>query len=136
MFETFALWLHNDAFRLAYALILAAVLGLPMIFIARWYHGNIRQTEGGRRLMERQNAGRVGPRSLRGVDDGIGLARDISAGRYGDHAKRTQGRVYVYVLAWMIAVLVVAGLMIAAQHFYPKPGLGGLPAPAIPLRAA
>ena len=98
MFETFALWLHDDTFSKAYILVLMAVMVLPMVLLARWYHGNITNTEGGRKLMKRQNAGQVRPRSLRGVADGAGMAHDISAGRYGEHARNMQRRVYIYVL--------------------------------------
>ena len=129
MFETFARWLHNDTFSAIYILVLMAVMVLPMVLLARWYHGNINTTAGGRELMKRQNAGRVGPRSLRGVGDGASMARDISAGRYGDDVKRMQRRVYVYVLAWILGVAALAGPLIAAQALYPKPGINSKTAP-------
>jgi hypothetical protein len=125
MFETFALWLHDDTFSMAYILVLMAVMVVPMVLLARWYHGNINNTEGGRKLMKRQNAGQVGPHSLRGVADGAGMVRDISAGRYGEDAKGMQKRVYLYVLAWLFAVGVLAGLLITAQALYPPPGVEG-----------
>jgi hypothetical protein len=123
MFETFALWLHDDTFSKAYILVLMAVMVLPMVLLARWYHGNITNTEGGRKLMARQDAGKVRPRSLRGVADGAGMAHDISAGRYGEHARNMQRRVYIYVFAWLLAVGVLAGLLITAQALYPPPGI-------------
>lgn len=129
MFKTFALWLHDDTFSLVYSLILFLVMLLPMLLTARWYHRNINKTEGGQRLMKRQNAGRVGPRSLRGVGDGLPMMRDIAAGRYGDHARQLQRRVYQVTILWVLAVALMAGLMMAAQEYYPKPRAGSQTAP-------
>ena len=129
MFETFAKWLHDDTFSLAYSLALFFVMTAPMLLLARWYHRNIGKTEGGRRLMDRQNAGMVGPRRLTGVEDGLPIARDIAAGRYGPEAKRMQSRVYVVSIVWLLAVGLMAGLMIAAQEYYPKPSANGQAAP-------
>ncbi len=123
MFETFALWLHNDTFLNVYLGILVAVMVLPMWLLARWYHGNINTTKGGRELMKRQNAGRVGPRSLRGVGDTAGMARDIASGRYGDDAKRMQKRVYIVCLGWILGTAALAGPLIYAQSQYPKPDI-------------
>ena len=121
MFETFALWLHDDTFLNVYIGVLVAVMVLPMVMLARWYHGNINNTEGGQELMRRQNAGGVGPRSLRGIGDAVGMARDIAAGRYGDEAKRMQHRVYIICLAWVLGIAALAGPLIYAQAQYPKP---------------
>ena len=124
MFETFAHWLHDDTFLNVYLGVLVAVMVLPMVMLTRWYHGNINKTEGGRKLMERQNAS-----GTRNLGAGIGMMHDISAGRYGAEARQMQSRVYVYVLAWVLAVGAVAGLMITAQAVYPKPGINSQAAP-------
>lgn len=129
MFKTFALWLHDGTFSLVYSVALFAVMTVPMLLLAIWYHGNIKKTEGGRRLMVRQNAGRVRPHSLNGVGDAIPIMRDIAAGRYGQQAKRMQGRVYVVTILWLLAVALMAGLMIAAQEAYPKPSANSQSAP-------
>jgi hypothetical protein len=126
MFETFAHWLHDDTFLTAYIAVLLAVMVLPMVLLARWYHGNINETEGGQKLMERQNASGV-----RNLGAGVGMMRDISAGKYGDEAKRMQKRVSVYILSWVLAVGALAGLMITAQELYPKPGSNSQNAPAV-----
>ena len=125
MFETFGRLLHNDAFLFAYLVVFLCVLVLPMLVLARWYHGNINKSAGGRALMGHQNAGRVGPRSLRGVGDSLGMARDITSGRYGREAMRMQNRVYAWALAWLLAVGVIASLMIVAMDQYPRPGING-----------
>jgi len=124
MFETFARWLHNDTFLNVYIGVLLAVMVLPMVLLARWYHGNINQTEGGRELMKRQNAS-----GSRNLGAGIDMMRDISAGRYGDEPKRMQKRVSVYILLWVLAFGTLAGLMITAQELYPEPGINRQSAP-------
>lgn len=125
MFETFARWLHNDTFSTAYLIALMGVMVLPMVLLARWYHGNINKTEGGRKLMERQNAS-----GARNLGEGASMMRDVSAGRYGAEAKQMQSRVYVYVLAWILGVAALAGPLIAAQTLYPKPDANSQTAPA------
>ena len=124
MFETFARWLHNDTFLNLYIGVLLAVMVLPMVLLARWYHGNINQTEGGRELMKRQNAS-----GSRNFGAGIDMMRGISAGRYGDEPKRMQKRVSVYILLWVLAFGTLAGLMITAQELYPEPGINRQSAP-------
>jgi hypothetical protein len=122
MFETFAKWLHDDTFTLIYSIAVFLVMLVPMLLLARWYHGNINKTAGGRRLMSRQNAALVGHRTMNGIGDAIPMMRDIAAGRYGPEAKRMQSRVYVVSIVWVLVVALMAGLMIAAQEYYPKPG--------------
>jgi hypothetical protein len=129
MFETFAHWLHDDTFLNVYLGVLVAVMVLPMVMLTRWYHGNINETEGGQKLMKRQNAGRVGPHSLRGTGDAVGMARDIASGRYGEDVKRMQNRVYVVCLAWIVGIAAVAGPLIYAQSQYPKPDINSQTAP-------
>ena len=73
--------------------------------------------------MARQNARQVGPRSLRGVGYGIGMARDIDSGRHRRDAMRMQIRVYAWTLAWLLAVGVIASLMIVAMEQYPRPDI-------------
>lgn len=119
MLEIFAGWLRDDTFLRAYIFFMLAVMALPMVLLARWYHGNIGKTEGGRELMARQDEGRVRPRSLSGAGDAIPMARDIAAGRYGDETRRMQRRVYVYVALWLLAVAIAAAPLVLANHFYP-----------------
>jgi len=129
MFKTFAHWLHDGTFLSIYIGVLIAVMVLPMVMLARWYHGKINATTGGRDLMKRQNAVRVGPHSQRGTGDAAGMARDISSGRYGEDAKRMQNRVYIICLGWILGIVALAGPLIYAQSQYPKPDISSQTGP-------
>lgn len=91
-----------------------AVMILPMVVLARWYHNNIGRTQGGRDLMQRQNRANV--RAPAQLLSGIGMMRDIASGRYGSKARRMQIRVYQVVAAWLFANLVCFGLLLWAQE--------------------
>lgn len=100
----------DEGFRSAYLMGAFAVLILPMVALSWWYHTNIGKTPGGRHLMKIHNAA---PRHLA---SGVGLARDISRGRYGSAARTMQTRVYWIVGLWILAVVVVFGLLLWADE--------------------
>lgn len=111
-----------------YVMFCMAVMVLPMIAIAIWYHGNIAGSEGGRELMQRQNAKPVKTRgspndAVRNVEEGVSMARDIESGRYGQHAKTMQHKVYRYVGLWLLANAVAFGLLIWAVNVTRAPGV-------------
>jgi len=101
---------RDESFRSSYVLFAFAVMVLPMAALAWWYHTNIRKTPGGRALMQRQNAA---PRHLA---SGVQMAGEISRGKYGDAAKRMQTRVSWIVALWVVALIVVFGLLIWADE--------------------
>lgn len=112
MHDRIARWFANETFETVYILLIAAVVLLPMIALARWYHRNIGRTEGGRRLMreQRRNQGVThGPGALSNLPRAAEMARDISRGEYGPRANRMQRRVYVLVTVWLVVAGVVAG---------------------------
>ncbi|WP_068460750.1 hypothetical protein [Hyphomicrobium sulfonivorans] len=93
-----------------------AILILPMIALSIWYHRNIKKTEGGRRLMGQQalTAPIVG--SLSGFATGLSLGKAIEQGRYGDHARKMQHRVYWVTGLWFAALVIYFGLFIWADE--------------------
>jgi hypothetical protein len=103
-----------------------AVMVLPMIVLACWYHTRIRRTPGGRRLMEEQN--RIGVRlhagiftAILGLKKGSGMMKDIAGGRYGAEARSMQNRVYWITGIWVIANVILFGLLIWADEFNRPP---------------
>ena len=88
----------------------------PMLWLSRWYHRNISGSEGGRKLMQRQQASRPRVRSTAGLGDAVGTARDIASGRYGQHARRMQNKVYWVAGLWVVALTVYFGLLIWADE--------------------
>jgi hypothetical protein len=96
----------------------------PMLWLSRWYHRNISgsgehgsaMTPGGRKLMQRQQASRPRVRSTAGLGDAVGMARDIASGRYGQHARRMQNKVYWVAGLWVVALTVYFGLLIWADE--------------------
>jgi len=98
-----------------------AVMVVPMIMLARWYHSGIGKTEGGRRLMQRQNASPPNlHRGLFGAQHNLAkagsMAADIRAGKYGEQAKFMQAKVYWVVGLWIAANIICFGLLIWAQE--------------------
>jgi hypothetical protein len=98
-----------------------AVMIIPMILLARWYHAGIVKTDGGRRLMRRQNASSPNlHRGLMGAQRNLAeagsMAADIQAGKYGAHAKSMQKKVYWIVGLWIAANIFCFGLLIWAQE--------------------
>lgn len=104
-------WFANGTFQAVYMTFLVVLFVGPMIWLSRWYHRNIGQTSGGRRLQAWQREHQVG--SAGGFD----AARDIARGHYGEHAKAMQYRVYWFVGYWVMALAVFAGIAI---YFMPS----------------
>ena len=104
-------WFANGTFQAVYLTLFVLLLVGPMIWLSRWYHRNIGQTSGGRRLKQWQRHHQAD--SAGGLD----VARAIERGHYGDHAKRMQHRVYWFVCYWVIAVAVFGGMAI---YFMPS----------------
>jgi hypothetical protein len=112
---------QDPSFRLSYSLGGAALLLLPMLLLALWYHPNIKKTPGGRALMERQGKSNVRSRgsflsAQSQMADGIAIMRDVKSGRYGQQARRMQTRVNWVVGLWVLAVALYFGLMIYADE--------------------
>lgn len=101
---------RDESFRSSYLIFAFAVMVLPMAALSWWYHTNIRKMPGGRALMQRQNAA---PRHLA---SGVQMASEISRGKYGDAAKQMQTRVYWIVGLWVVALIVVFGLLLWADE--------------------
>ena len=119
--------LGDPAIRGWYLLGAMAVLVLPMIGLAVWYHAGIRRSAGGRALMRRQagaatDGGATLPEAIGGLTRAGDMARDIEAGRYGDAARTMQRRVYWIVALWVLAVAAAFGLLIWADAVNRVPG--------------
>lgn len=113
--------LADPAIRGNYLIFCFALMVLPMIGLALWYHSNINKTEGGRQLMRRQNASRVQTKgsintAYRNVNEASSLARDIESGAYGEDAKAMQHKVYWVVGLWVVAITVAFGILIWADE--------------------
>jgi hypothetical protein len=85
---------QDPTFRLWYIAGGMLLLIGPMLWLSRWYHRNILSSEGGRKLMQRQNANRPRPHLMPDLRETAGTARGIASGHYGQHAKRMQSQVY------------------------------------------
>ena len=117
IFEAF----KDQSVRDWYLLFCFSLLVLPMVGLTWWYHRGINDTEGGRKLMQRQNRSRPNPRGTLGkahVDmaEGMSMMRDIKAGRYGEAARAMQGKVYWVVGFWILANTLAFGLIIWADE--------------------
>ena len=115
MLDTLTGWLADPATHDWYLAFCMAVMVVPMAVLAIWYHTRIRRTEGGRALMRRQSGAmpsRFNPR----LGEGLGMARDIQAGRYGAEAKAMQHKVYWVCGLWIVAVTLCFGLLIYADE--------------------
>lgn len=102
-----------------YMAICFAVMVVPAIALAWWYHANINRSEGGRALMKRHNEIGVSHRlvdvgrMVAGADE---MNTDLNAGRYGKHARQMQHRVYAMVGAWLVVLVVMFGILIWADE--------------------
>lgn len=114
--ETIAHWLADPTTRTLYLVVALAVMIVPMIVLALWYHGKIGADEGGRRLMEDQAANAPTPRWAGNPSRTVEMARDIAGGAYGEHARRMQIKVYWLVGAWIIANIIVFGVLLWADE--------------------
>ncbi|MGH6925795.1 MAG: hypothetical protein ACRED5_18875 [Propylenella sp.] len=115
MLDALTGWLADPVVRGWYLTFGFALMILPMLVLALWYHRTIRATEGGRALMRRQM--RHSPSRFRpNIGEGLAMARDIEAGRYGPEAKAAQHRVYWFCGAWVVALTIAFGLLLYADE--------------------
>lgn len=113
--------LSDPTVRFWYLLFCFALLVLPMVALAAWYHSTIRKGPGGRALMKRQTE--TPPLLLRGPVGAIynllvagRMARHIAAGNYGDVVRRTQHQTYLLVALWLILNVIAFGILIWADE--------------------
>ena len=102
----FVLWIASPGVVGIWTALSMAVMILPMIWLALWYHGRIGGSAGGRALMEKQSRSHYRP------DRAAEMARDIASGHYGDKAQRMQSTVYKVIAFWLLACVVMFGLLI------------------------
>ncbi|TWT13069.1 hypothetical protein [Reyranella sp. CPCC 100927] len=116
--DSIAAALANPTVYWTYFALCFAVLVLPMIALAWWYHANIHKTPGGRALMRRQYEVGV---SRRPTDAGrmlraaVEMGGDIESDVYGAPVRRMQHRVYVVTGVWLAMVAVMFGILIWAD---------------------
>ena len=118
---------QDPTFRLWYIAGGMLLLIGPMLWLSLWYHRNILSSEGGRKLMQRQNANRPRPHLTPDLRETAGMARDIASGRYGQHTKRIQNRVYWAAGLWVAALTAYFGLLIWADEMARVGGGSALP---------
>ena len=118
---------QDPTFRLWYIAGGMLLLIGPMLWLSRWYHRNIGGSDGGRKLMQRQQGSLPRVRSTAGLGDAVGMARDIASGRYGQHARRMQNKVYWVAGLWVAALTVYFGLLIWADEMARGAGGAALP---------
>lgn len=121
MHDTLAALANSWVFD-ALIFLLIAVIVVPMVGLALWYHGTIGSSEGGRRLMEKQRANAPIPRLNPKLGAGLEMGRAIEAGNYGPHAKRTQHTAYKVVALWLLAAGVVFALSMWLDAYRIVPG--------------
>lgn len=115
MLDTLTGWLADPTTRSWYLAFCMAVMIVPMIALAIWYHRGISRSEGGRELMRRQSRAspsRINPH----LGEGLSMAHDIHAGRYGERAKSMQNLVYWVCGIWVAALVLCFGLLIYADE--------------------
>ena len=95
--------LGDPTIRSWYLAFCVALMALPMVGLAWWYHAAIRKTEG---------------------VEAAAMARDIASGKYGK-AGTIQNRVYWMAGLWVLANFVVLSLLLWADEVnrYGKPPL-------------
>jgi hypothetical protein len=104
-----------------YLLFCLALLILPMVALAVWFHRGIGSSSGGRALMRRQRGARLWARgsladAAYNAGDGASIMQDINAGRYGQHAKAMMTRVYWVCGTWVLLNAVAFGILIWADE--------------------
>lgn len=114
-------FISDPAVRDWYILGCFALMLAPIAVLTLWYHSNIGNTEGGRRLMERQNQSRINPRgglndASRSARDAASMAGDIEEGAYGTEARSMQRKVYWAAGLWALANIAAFGLIIWADE--------------------
>ena len=113
--------LADPGTRMWYLLACLALLSLPMLALAIWFHRGIKQSSGGRALMRRQRGSRVWARgsladAAYNAGDGASILRDVRAGRYGAHASAMMTRVYWVTGGWIVLNAVAFGILIWADE--------------------
>jgi hypothetical protein len=113
--------LADPTIRGWYLVLCISVLVLPLAALARWYHARIGKTEGGRALMVEHERIGVPARSnpiaaFSALWRSLALARNISSNRYGDAARRLQITAYGVASVWLIANVVLFGVLIWADE--------------------
>lgn len=121
MIDSLLRFIADPAVRDWYILGCFALMILPILALTFWYHSNIGKTEGGRRLMERQNKSHVNPRgslnqATRSVREAGGMAGDIESGAYGTDARSMQHKVYWTAGLWALVNIIAFGLIIWADE--------------------
>ncbi len=116
MVSAFAEQLRDPNVRLAYVTGGMVLMVVPMLWLSIWYHRKIGSSPGGRALMQRQAKSQPLTGTFRGVGDAIPIMRDISAGRYGQHARKLQRRVYWVAGVWIAVQIVYFGLLFWADE--------------------
>ena len=115
MLDALTGWLADPVACGSYLAFCVALLILPMLVLAIWYHAGIRKSTGGRALMQRQV--RSAPSRFRPeLGEGLAMARDIEAGRYGSRAQAMQRIVYWACGLWVASLIVFVGLLIYADE--------------------
>lgn len=117
--------LADPATRDVYLAACFTVMVVPIIAIALWYHAAIDKTPGGRALMKRQNEIGVSRNpvfALRILVDALRMGRDIKAGLYGEQPRRMQRQVWVMIGAWIVALVVMFGILIWADAVHRATG--------------
>lgn len=113
--------LADPTIRDWYLLGCLALLLVPMLLLAGWFHRGIGHSPGGQALMRRQRGARTWARgsladAAYNAGDGASIMRDIHAGRYGQHAKAMMTRVYWVCGAWAAVNAVAFGILIWADE--------------------
>ncbi len=121
---------QDPTFRLWYIAGGMLLLIGPMLWLSRWYHRNIAEQRGRAQTDAAPECEPAAPAPhARPASKPFGMARDIASGRYGQHAKRMQNRVYWVAGLWVAALTVYFGLLIWADEMA---RVGGGAAPALP----
>ncbi len=110
-------WLADPAIFTAYMVFALAVLIVPMIMLSLWYHKSVRRSAGGRALMNEQNAEPPLAHAAflsRNFTTAARLHRRISSGVFGKQVQNLQNRVYWLTGLWVLANVIVFGILIWA----------------------
>ena len=125
--DAIALALADPGVRDWYLAFCLALMFLPMLGLSIWFHRNINKSAGGRALMARQRGSNVRARASLGdaaltAGEGVSMARDIRAGRYGKQAKTMMSRVYWITGIWIALNAIAFGILIWADTAHPVAG--------------
>ncbi len=125
--------LQQDAVQPYYIGLCMAMMVLPMLGLAIWFHRRIGDSEGGRRLM-REN-GKVPPTRSRSpiaagrqLGHAAALFKSIQSGAYGGEVRATYKVVWIVVALWLLANALVWGLPLYGLSFYPVADSRSIPA--------